>query len=153
MREKRANEYLNHIVQQLDVKSMLNDGFRDGAILAEESYMCDIVQGEPSVEKVNPFELQVYMSGYSNRIEDAEVVTITKYLPIGKIYDMYFSDKDFSKVSKRLEKDIKDFTGQGVTDMGENDYTPAYRMYSQVFDDVPEGFDPFVPFGEQMDIT
>lgn len=116
---------------------MLNDGFRDAAILGEESYMCDIVQGEPDVFKINPFELQIYMSGHSNMIEDADVITITRYMSIGKIYDTYFSDKDFAKVSKKLEKDVNSFSRQGVTDMDENDYRPAYRMFDSVFDEAP----------------
>ena len=115
--------------------------------------MCDIVSGEPVLQKINPFEMQIYMSGYSNMIEDADVITITQYWPIGKIYDHYFSDRDFVKVSKRLEKNLRDFAGEGTTEMGENDYRPAYRLIDSVFDEAPEGFDPFVPFGENMDIT
>jgi len=112
--------------------------------------MCDIVQGEPILTKLNPFELQIYMSGYSNRIEDADVITITQYWPIGKIFDYYFSDMEFAKFSKQLEKSLYDFgNGSGVTDMGENDYRPAYT----IFDSMPDGFDPFTPYGEHMDIT
>lgn len=149
-REKQANEYLNHFASEQDFNSIFNDGFRDGITLAEETYMCDIVQGEPILTKLNPFELQIYMSGYSNRIEDADVITITQYWPIGKIFDYYFSDMEFAKFSKQLEKSLYDFgNGSGVTDMGENDYRPAYT----IFDSMPDGFDPFTPYGEHMDIT
>lgn len=147
-REKRANEYLNHFVVEQDFPSIFNEGFRDGITLAEESYMCDIISGEPVLYKLNPFELQIYMSGYSNRIEDAEVVTITQYLPLGKIFDRYFSDGDFSRFAKKLEKNLKEFTG-GSTEMDENDYRPAYS----IFDPVPNGFDPFAQYGDQMDVT
>jgi hypothetical protein len=36
---------------------MFNYGFFDGLKFGEESYLCDIVHGEPVIEKINPFEM------------------------------------------------------------------------------------------------
>lgn len=63
------------------------------------------------------------MSGYSNKIEDADVIVITQYWSPGKIFDYFFSDKDFVKVSKKLYgvKEGEGRDGFGVTNMDEYD--------------------------------
>lgn len=155
-----GNQILNHYSKEQNFRQIFNYGFRDGLVFGEETYMCDIVHGEPVLEKINPFEMQTYMSGYSNRIEDADVVVITQYWSPGKVFDHFFSDKDFKKVSKRLYG-YKEGDGTerfGVTDMDEVDPRQAFintdwisgdgEFYSN--DDV---FDPFVTYGEQMTPT
>ena len=134
---------------------MFNYGFFDGLKFGEESYLCDIVHGEPVIEKINPFELQTYMSGYSNKLEDADVIVVTQYWSPGKIYDYYFSDKDFVKVSKRLygRKDDEGGDRFGVTDMDEYDPSQFY-FNAGIIDadgnDVDMEFDPFAQYGMNM---
>lgn len=76
-REIWGNEILRHYSKEQNFRQIFNYGFLDGLKFGEESYLCDIVHGEPVLEKLNPFEVQTYMSGYSNRIEDADVIVIT----------------------------------------------------------------------------
>lgn len=155
-RELWANEVIKHYSKEQNFRQMFNYGFFDGLKFGEESYLCDIVDGEPVIEKINPFEMQTYMSGYSNRIEDADVVVITQYWSPGKIFDYFFSDKDFKKVAKRLYdyKEGDEADHFGVTNMDEHDPAQFYLnmdfitgdgMFTNGFE-----FDPFAQYGESM---
>ena len=82
---------------------MFNYGFVDAMAVAEEIYMCDIVGGEPTIEKLNPNKIRVFRSGSSNRIEDADVVIIEDYWSPGKIIDTFYdvlSKKDMEYIEK-----------------------------------------------------
>ena len=159
-REVWGNEILKHYSKEQDFRTTFNHGFYDGLKFGEESYLCDIVHGEPVLEKINPFEMQTYMSGYSNRIEDADVVVITQYWSPGKVYDHYFSDKDFKKFSK-LENKLHNSSGVdpavaaafGVTDMDELDPSQFYftnGLIDNDGNDISFDFDPFAQYGGNM---
>ena len=73
----------------------------DAMAVSEEIYQCDIVGGEPVIEKLNPAKVRVYKSGYSNKIEDADVIVIEDYWSPGKIIDTYYdvlSKKDIDYI-------------------------------------------------------
>lgn len=89
-RELRANSLLNHYVKEYNIPLMFNQGFMDGMIVGEEIYMCDIVGGEPVIEKLNPMKVRIYKSGYSNKIEDADIVILEDYWSPGKVIDYYY---------------------------------------------------------------
>ena len=80
MREVRANAILNHYVKEYNMPLMFNQGFMDAMIVGEEIYQCDIIGGEPHVEKLNPLDVRVFKSGLSNKIEDASIVIIERYM-------------------------------------------------------------------------
>ena len=90
IREVRANALLNHYKKELNIPLMFNNGFMDAMAIAEEVYMCDIVGGEPTIERLDPTKLRVFRSGYSNRIEDADVIIYEDYWSPGKIIDTYY---------------------------------------------------------------
>ena len=92
MREVRANCLLNHYMKELNIPLEFNKGFKDAATVAEEIYQCDIRGGEPTFEKVNPLKIRVYKSGYSNKIEDADMIAIEDYWSPGKITDTYYEE-------------------------------------------------------------
>ena len=101
MREVRANALLNHYSKEYNMPLLFNKGFMDAMTVAEEIYQCDIVGGEPIIEKLNPNKVRVYKSGYSNRIEDADVIVIEDYWSPGKIIDTYYdvlSKKDIDYI-------------------------------------------------------
>ena len=87
MREVRANALLNHYTKEYNMPLMFNKGFMDAMTVAEEIYQCDIVGGEPVIEKLNPNKVRIYKSGYSNRIEDADVIVVEDYWSPGRIID------------------------------------------------------------------
>ena len=101
IREVRANALLNHYVKEYNIPYIFNQGFMDAMTVAEEIYLCDIVGGEPVLEKLNPNKVRMFRSGYSNKIEDADVIVIEDYWSPGKIIDTYYdvlSPKDLAYI-------------------------------------------------------
>ena len=97
MREERANLLLNHYIKELDFTTKFNKGFNDAIICGEELYHCDIVSGEPTFEVINPRKLHVFRNGYSNKVEDADIVVYIDYWSPGRIIDTFYdslTDKD-----------------------------------------------------------
>lgn len=90
MREIRANALLNHYVKELNMPLIFNKGFMDAMAIGEEIYQCDIVGGEPVIERVNPMKIRVFKSGFSNRVEDADLIIMEDYWSPGKIIDTYY---------------------------------------------------------------
>ena len=109
MREVRANCLINHYMKELNIPLEFNKGFRDAATVAEEIYQCDIRGGEPTFEKVNPLKIRVYKSGYSNKIEDADMIAIEDYWSPGKIVDTYYEEiESLSASDKKKLTDLLD---------------------------------------------
>lgn len=90
MREVRANALLNHYVKEYNIPMIFNQGFMDALVVGEEIYQCDIVGGEPVIEKLNPLKIRVFKSGYSNKIEDADVIILEDYWSPGKVVDTFY---------------------------------------------------------------
>ena len=90
LREIRANALLTHYIKEYNMQQMFNNGFMDAATVGEEIYQCKIVSGEPIVEKLNPLKVRVFKSGYSNKIEDADIVVIEDFWSPGKIIDHFY---------------------------------------------------------------
>lgn len=118
MREVRANYLLNHYTKEYNIPLMFNEGFMDAMAVGEEIYQCDIIGGEPTITKVNPLKIRVFKGGYSNRIEDADVILIEDYWSPGKIVDTYYdvlSKKDIEYI-----ENLPDFTGDASKDSMDN---------------------------------
>ena len=90
MREVRANALLNHYSKELNFPLLFNQGFIDALAVGEEIYKCDIIGGEPTIEKLNPLKVRIFKSGYSNKIEDADIVVIEDYWSPGRIIDTFY---------------------------------------------------------------
>lgn len=118
IKEIRANQLLNHYVKEYNMGLMFNDGFMDAMTVGEEIYQCDIIEGEPIVERIDPLKIRVFKSGYSNRIEDADIIVLEDYWSPGRIIDTYFSS--LSKKDIEYIECIGDKTGQAVTDSMDN---------------------------------
>ena len=119
-REIRANQYLRHFSKELNLPLIFNEGFRDALAVAEELYQCDIVGGEPSVERINPQILRTFHSGRSNKIEDADIVIIEDYWSPGRILDTY--GDSLSKRDIEYLENLPDYLGAGESAMGIPDY-------------------------------
>ena len=117
MREVRANALLNHYSKELNFPILFNRGFIDAMAVGEEIYQCDIVGGEPIIEKLNPLKVRVFKSGYSNKIEDADMIVLEDYWSPGKIIDTYY-DVLTKKYMEYIEK-MPNHTDQ-VTDSMDN---------------------------------
>ena len=118
MREVRANSLLNHYVKELSLPLLFNQGFMDAMTVGEEIYQCDIVGGEPVVTRINPLKIRVFKSGYSNKIEDADIIILEDYWSPGKVIDTFYdvlTKKDIEYIEK-----TPDHVGQSATDSMDN---------------------------------
>ena len=100
LKEKRANLLMRHYIAKLDMKLHFQQGFKDALIMGEEIYMFDIVNGEVTFEKLNPIKVHTLRSGFSNKIEDSDVIVIDDFWSPGKIQDHYYNDLNDIEVRK-----------------------------------------------------
>lgn len=92
LREKMANQILKHYWQEQKFDLKFNNGFKDALIFAEEIYQCDIIHGEPVMEKLNPLKVHSVRSGNSDRIEDSSIIIIQDHWSPHKIIDHYHDE-------------------------------------------------------------
>lgn len=107
MREIRGNFLLNHYVKELDMPLMFNQGFMDALIVGEEIYRCDIINGEPTVERLNPLKVRAFKGGSSPRLEDSDVIVIEDYWPLSKVYDTFYDDLSQADIRKLENRDTE----------------------------------------------
>ena len=150
-REKRANELLKHYSKEQNFKQTFNDGFMDAAINNIEAYACEIIGGEPTLTKLNPMKLRIFRNGYSNRIEDADVLIYEDYWAPGRVIDTYYDDLS-AKDIKYLSDELPDMLGANPTGAAGN-YNDAYPFISRMNVVGEEGIliDKNSGFGEVFD--
>lgn len=125
IREIRANALLNHYVKEYNMPLMFNEGMADGMIVGEEIYLCDIVGGEPVIERLDPLKVRIFKSGYSNKIEDADIIVIEDYWSPGKIIDVYGD----SLTAKEVDK-IENLSFGSDNSDGNDSYDPTWAYSS-----------------------
>ena len=150
MREIRANALLNHYIKEYNIPFLFNNGFMDAMAVGEEMYQCDIVGGEPTIERLNPLKVRIFKSGYSNKIEDADMIIIEDYWSPGKVIDTYYdvlSKKDIEYIEK-----LPDHVGQAAVDSMDNvDERYGYVNNNMVGEEISTDgfyFDPFNLFSD-----
>jgi hypothetical protein len=131
-REIRANELLRHYSKEQNFKQLFNDGFVDACAVSTEVYQCAVSGGEPVIWKLNPMKLRIYRSGFSNKVEDADVIVYEDYWSPGRIVDEFY-DELSAKEIKWLSDEIPDFGGQGPLGAAGNydethDFIPAHSV-------------------------
>lgn len=102
-REVRANALLNHYIKEYNMPLLFNNGFMDAMTVGEEIYQCDIVGGEPVIMKIDPLKIRIFKSGYSNKIEDADMIILEDYWSPGQIIDTFYdvlTQKDIEYIEK-----------------------------------------------------
>ena len=129
LREIRANELLRHYSKEQNFKQTFNEGFVDACSNSIEVYQCGIMGGEPFLVKLNPMKLRVFRSGYSNHIEDADVIVYEDYWSPGKIVDVYHDELNTKQI-KWLSDELPDFSGQSPTGAAGN-YNDAYPFINR----------------------
>lgn len=146
IREVRANALLNHYIKEYNVPLLFNKGFMDAIAVGEEIYQCDIVGGEPIIEKINPNKIRIFRSGYSNRVEDADIIVLEDYWSPGKVIDAFYdslSKKDIDYIEK-----LPFSSGENLADSMDNiDERQGFIDASIIGDEITsqDGFfwDPF----------
>ncbi len=123
IREVRSNHLLKHYVKELNIPIKFNNGFMDAMTVGEEIYQCDIVSGEPVVERINPLNIRIFKSGFSNKIEDADIVVLEDFWSPGKIIDTFYDS-----LSKADMKYIEDLPTTDSSDMQNYDERNNFVM-------------------------
>lgn len=118
MREIRANALLNHYIKEYNIPLMFNQGFMDAMAVGEEIYQCDIVGGEPTIKKLNPLKVRIFKGGYSNRVEDADMIVLEDYWSPAQVIDTFY-DVLTKKDMEYIEK-MPDHVGQAAVDSMDN---------------------------------
>ena len=151
-RELRANSLLNHYNRELNFPLIFNAGFDDALIIGEEMYQCSIVGGEPTLERLNPMKVRIFKSGFSNRIEDADMIILEDYWSPGRIYDTYYDV--LSKADIEYLENFPDHFSQGaVDDMDNIDERYGWvnaHMITDVIGDSTMYFDPFGQYSDSV---
>lgn len=151
-REIRANALLHHYMLEYNTPAMFNMGFVDAMAVGEEIYQCDIVGGEPVVYRLNPNKVRIYKSGYSNKIEDADMIIIEDYWSPGKIIDTY-GESLSAKDIKYIESIPFANNAVAKDSMDNIDETKNFVNMHMVSDVVEDNFyiNPELLFTDQLD--
>ena len=151
--EVMSNCILQHYSKEQNFKLQFTHGFMDAAVSGEEIYQCSIQGGEPILEKINPLKIRVFRSGFSNKIEDADVVILEDYMSPGKIVDMYYDVLSASDIKKLSETPMN--YGSAVDSMDNYDESKAFVHMHMIDDAVTLGedgmgeyWDPFNVFND-----
>ena len=147
IREIRANALLNHYIKEYNVPLLFNNGFMDAMAVGEEIYQCDIVGGEPTIERLNPLKIRVFKSGYSNKIEDADIIILEDYWSPGKIIDTFY-DVLTPKDIKYIE-DLPNSLGEAAVDSMDNIDERMGFVNVNMIDDTFESYNPMELFNDQ----
>lgn len=145
-REMRANHLLNHYLKELAIPLKFNHGFMDALVAGEEIYQCDIVGGEPTFERLNPMKVHIFRNGYSNRIEDADMIILIDYWSPGRITDTFYDS-----LTKKDREYIESLPQAESTEMGNTNEADSFVNITDV-DSSEAGsgviVDNFVMFGQ-----
>jgi hypothetical protein len=116
IREKMANQILQHYWNEQDFESKFNAGFKDALIMAEEIYQVDIVHSEPVLDKLNSLKVHAIRSGNSDRIEDSSLIILEDHWSNGKIIDYYHDELKKDDIDFIMEYNTSSTKGQYSND-------------------------------------
>lgn len=136
MREMRANYLLNHYSKELRLNHIFNEGFTDIMATGEEVYQVELVSGEPVVRKIAPQKIHIFRTGYSCKVEDADIIVLEDYWSPGQIIDNFYdklTEADIKKIDRFFDDNIMDDdeNGDGKYHMFAN----GKQMITDVFEE------------------
>ena len=137
MRELRANLLLNHYTKELGLNHIFNDGFTDVLTNAEEIYQVELVSGEPVVRKINPIKAHIFRSGYSNKVEDADIIVLEDYWSPGQIIDTFY-DKLTEEEIKKIDRINNGEDNETYIDENDNGHYSMFggrAMITEIFEE------------------
>lgn len=152
IREIRANALLHHYSKEQNFPLIFNKGFFDAETVGEEVYQATIEGGEPVLRRINNMKLTAYGAGFSNKLEDADIIIMEDYWSVGRIFDTYY-DSLTKKDVESLDKYGKT-GGYGEYDsMGNIDDRKGLLsrpMLSDVFEEDNIFFNPLGVYGNNV---
>ena len=124
-KEISGNAFLKHYSKEQNFDLMFNKGFVDALAVGEEIYQCEVVGGEPTVKKLNTCKVRIFKSGYSNRVEDADIIILEDYWSPGKIYDYFY--EELSPKDRKYIENLPNTIASGAVD-GMDNYDERYGL-------------------------
>lgn len=134
IKEVRANELLNHYVKEYNIPLLFNNGFMDALTVGEEIYQCDIVGGEPTIERINPLKIRIFKSGYSNKVEDADMIILEDYWSPGRIIDTFYDE--LSPKDMKYIEELPNRSSQGSDSMDNIDERQGFINANMIGDEI-----------------
>lgn len=104
-REKMANQITKYYFEQGKFKEKFSKGFKDALLFGEEMYLLDIVNGEPTIEVLNPINVRAIQAGASDRIEDSSVIVIENFRSPNYLIDKYYEELKPDEIDELLTYD------------------------------------------------
>lgn len=146
-REKLVNNLLVHHWRKQKFDKIFNNGFKNALVQGEEYYEAAIVGGEPKLLKLDPVKLFWVRSGFSNKIEDSDLIIIDDYWSPGQIIDYYHDDlKD--KHYKELERGFGSGSEDPFVNKADRDRFSANINFLDSNDD-PSKVEELIQLGER----
>lgn len=105
IREQTATKILKREVQRNDLKYKFAQCWEDALVCGEEVMYIDITGRDLLIEKVNPLQFYTLGSGYSEKVEDSDIIVWFDYKSVGQIVDRYY-DKLTPKEIDELEEGL-----------------------------------------------
>jgi len=105
-REIRANKILKYLFKSQRLDRVFNEGIKDALIMGEEIYQADIISGEPILHKMNPLSVYCMRSGFSNKVQDSDLIIVDEYWSIGRVIDTFYDELKPNDVSKLERGDV-----------------------------------------------
>ena len=92
IRERMSTQVLTYQWYNNRLKYKFNEGFDDVLKAAEEIYTVNAISGDLVVRKENPLSVYTIGLGDSNYHEDAQIIVIDGYRPLGLVIDDYHEE-------------------------------------------------------------
>ena len=124
-REIQGNAFLKHYSKELNFNLLFNKGFVDALAVGEEIYQIEVVSNEPIITKLNPCKVRIFKSGFSNKIEDADIIILEDYWSPGKIHDYFY--EELSPKDRKWLEELPNTIASGAVD-GMDNYDERYGL-------------------------
>jgi len=101
--EEAAYHTLNYLKEKLNLSNEFLKGWKDGLIAGEELYYVGIINGEPTLERVNPLYCDYDKDPDLEFVEDGDWFVRRMEMSPATIYDRFFDIMDEKDLDKLLD--------------------------------------------------
>ena len=99
LRESVASKLLTYLIRQLSLEYTFQKGWEDVLLGGEELYEISVISNEPIARRLNPVGVDYLLDPNSDLIDDADIIVLEEYKPIGKIIDDHYEKLTSSQIS------------------------------------------------------
>lgn len=133
--EQTAYNSLQYLKQQLTLDHVFIRGFKDALIAGEEIYYAGIVNGEPTCERVNPYQFTYDNDPDLEYIEDGDWAVRRFLMAPGAIYDRFQDMMDSEQLDELLAMTGGDSLTRKPSDVNYNSIIYKDKIISDINND------------------